>query len=273
MPRSYQDILVEEIQAGLHQIRRPGAGLFLSGLSAGLDIGFGPLLMAVTLSQSQGILAEPVTNLLVANAYAIGFVFVVLGRSELFTEHTAIAVVPVLSGEATVRDLGRLWAIIYVANLVGAVLFALLAVWLGPSLETIETGAFTEIAHGLVAYPWDVTLLGGVFAGWLMGLMAWLVAAGRSTISEAFFVWIIATAIGYAHLPHSIAGSVEVLLGVFASDAISVRAYATFLLWATLGNIVGGSVFVALLKYGHGVVPGDEPDQEAVERTVDEQSE
>lgn len=77
-------ILRHEIQEGRIAIRRPVGGLFLSGLSAGLDIGFSLFLIAVTKTQVDGVLPRPVVALLLANMYAVGFIFVVLGRSELF---------------------------------------------------------------------------------------------------------------------------------------------------------------------------------------------
>lgn len=269
-PTSYREILGLEIEEGLSQLQRPTSGLFLSGLSAGLDIGFGPFLMAVVLTMSEGSFSEPVTGLLLANAYAVGFIFVVVGRSELFTEHTTLAVVPVLDGEASVADLARLWGVVYVANLVGGTAFAMLAVYVGPQLETIDPAAFEEIARGLVHYSWSTTLLSAVLAGWLMGLMTWLVAAGQNTISQAFFVWLVALAIGLAHLPHSIAGSVEVLLGVFSRSGITAMDFAGFLAWSTVGNTVGGSIFVGLLKYGHGVRGGTSP--EDIDVDVDEET-
>ena len=268
-PTSYREILGLEIEEGLSQLRRPTSGLFLSGLSAGLDIGFGPFLMAVVLTMGEGAFSEPVTGLLLANAYAVGFIFVVVGRSELFTEHTSLAVVPVLNGQASVVGLLRLWGVIYVANLVGGTAFAALAVHVGPGLETIEPAAFGEIARGLIHYSWSITLLSAVLAGWLMGLMTWLVAAGQNTISQAFFVWLVAVAIGVSHLPHSIAGSIEVLLGVFSQPDITVLDFADFLLWSTIGNTIGGSVFVGLLKYGHGVRGGTST--EDIDVDVDQQ--
>ncbi|MFC4449161.1 formate/nitrite transporter family protein [Halorussus aquaticus] len=267
-PTSYQEILGLEIEEGLSQLQRSNVGLALSGLSAGLDIGFGPFLMAVVITMSSGAFSDPLTGLLVANAYAVGFIFVVLGRSELFTEHTSLAVVPVLNGQASVSKLARLWGVIYVSNLVGGALFSLLAVQVGPELTTVEMSAFGEIAHGLVKYSWSTTVLAAVLAGWLMGLMTWLVAAGQNTISQAFFVWLVAVVIGLAHLPHSIAGSVEVMLGMFARQGITVLDFAHFLLWSTVGNVIGGSVFVGLLKYGHGIRGGTSP--EDIDVDVDE---
>lgn len=259
-PTSYREILQVEIEEGLTQLNRPSSGLFLSGLSAGLDIGFGPFLMVVIMSLPRGNFPNFLVDILIANAYAVGFIIVVLGRSELFTEHTTLAVIPVLHREASLSELGRVWGIVYTSNLVGGGLFAWLIVFISPQLGTVNPENFGKLATSLVAYTPEVTLVSGVLAGWLMGLMTWLVAAGRQTISQIVFVWMIAFVIGISHLPHSIAGSVEVLLGVFSQDGISVIQFLSFLLWSTVGNIIGGTVFVALLKYGHGIKGGGEPD-------------
>ena len=258
-PTSYREILRIEIQEGLSELNRSSVGLALSGLSAGLDIGFGPFLMVALISTAEGTFSAATIHILTANAYAVGFVIVVLGRSELFTEHTTLAVIPVLHGEASVAELARLWGIVYVANVVGATLFAGFVVLVGPSLGAVEPFAFGVLADHLVARP-SVTLAGGVLAGWLMGLMTWLVAAGRNTISQIVFVWLVALTIGMGYLPHSIAGTVEVLFAVFAGQGATLADFGTFLLWSTVGNAIGGTVFVALLKYGHGIKGGPEPE-------------
>lgn len=256
-PKSSADILGQQIRAGLSELNRPADGLFLSGLSAGLDIGFGPLLMAVMITISAGQLPTPVTEVLMANLYAVGFVFVVMGRSELFTEHTTLAVLPVLDRQASLAALGRLWGIVYVANLIGGTAFAAFAVYVGPALGVIDVSAFGELGLALTEHPLGPMTAGAVLAGWLMGLLSWLVAAARDTISRLFFVWIIAASIGLAHLPHSIAGTVEVLMALFSGAGVTPIDYLRFLLAATVGNALGGAIFVALLKYGHVVRGGD----------------
>jgi formate/nitrite transporter FocA (FNT family) len=105
---------------GADALDRPASALFISGLSAGLDIGFSVFLMAVAWTLTNGALTEPVARLLVANMYAVGFLFVVLGRSELFTEQTTLAVQPVLDAQGTLAGLARLWSVVYVSNLMGA---------------------------------------------------------------------------------------------------------------------------------------------------------
>lgn len=251
-----RDVLESLIESGLHAMNRERSGLLLSGVSAGLDIGFGPLLMATILTLSQGSFGDLTTELLLASAYSIGFIFVILSRSELFTEHTTLAVIPVLDQQASVRQLVRLWGLVYVGNIVGGALFTLLAVRLMPGLSVITPEAFETIALKLVTHELSWLLVAGIFAGWLMGLLAWLVTAAQDTVSRLFIIWIVTATIGIFHLPHSIAGNVEVLFGLFLSPRISPMDYLAFLALATIGNVFGGGIFVALLKYGHVVRGG-----------------
>jgi len=245
------DILQRLIDTGLHEIRREWSGLLLSGFSAGLDIGFGPVLMAVFLTLSPGSYGDLGTELLLATAYAVGFIFVIIGRSELFTEHTTLAVMPVIDGQASIAGLGRLWGLVYAGNIVGGAVFAGLLVTLMPNLGVASPEAFATIGHKLVDHDPGWLFVAGILAGWLMGLLAWLLTAAQETISRLAVIWLVTASIGLLHLPHSIAGNVEVLFGMFVSPTVTVADYAVFLALATAGNAVGGGVFVGLLKYGH----------------------
>ena len=197
-----------------------------------------------------GNLSPPVQRLLVANLYSVGFIFVVLGRSELFTEQTTLAVLPTLGGRASVFSLLRLWSVVWIANILGAIIFAAIASLIGPSLGVIKPSAFGEIAHRLTDHPARAIFFSGVLAGWLMGLVSWLVAAGRDTISQLVFVWLVTASIGFAGLHHVILGAVEVFAGALSGQNIGPYQIGKFLLWATLGNTLGGVVFVAIVKYG-----------------------
>jgi formate/nitrite transporter FocA (FNT family) len=251
--KSKQEILAEEIEEGLEELERRSSGLFLSGLSAGLDIGFGPFLMAVLLTLVEGSWGDPLTRLLVANAYAVGFIFVIGGRSELFTEQTTRASLPAIDGRTSVGAVGRLWALVYVGNVVGGSMFAVAMVYFAPAYGTVDPAAFTDIAADLVRHSAWLLFGGAVLAGWMMGLLTWLIVAAQESISRIFLVWLVTFSIGVAHLPHSIAGNVEVLAGTLVSPTITVVDYAAFLVLSTVGNAVGGTVFVALVKYGHTV--------------------
>lgn len=249
--KSYVTILDQEIQEALDELERPPFGLFLSGLSAGLDIGFSVFVLAILVTEAREVLSEPVFEILRANAYSIGFILVIFGRSDLFTEHTTLAMLPVLDRSTSIARLGRLWGIVFLSNLIGAAVFAFLLSTIGPALGNVSTRAFGFLAAEAVGHSSAVILLSAILAGWLMGLVSWLVTAGRDTISEIFFVWLVTATIGLAHFHHCILGSVEMLAAIFAGEGVGYADYGRFLAFSTAGNVVGGVIFVALVKYGH----------------------
>jgi len=249
--KSYETILAQQIRTAKAELDRPAGGLLLSSLAAGLEIGVGPFLMVVLYTLTHGVYARPAVELLVGLGYTVGFILVVVGRSELFTEHTALAVQPVLSREASVLRLMRLWGLVLAGNLVGATLFSAFAAYLGPALGVMERSAIGALAHNVVKHSSGIMFLSAVMAGWMMGLVAWIATAARETISQVLLVGLITLAIGLAHLHHSMAGSVEVLMGVFVGEGASLADFGRFFVLSVLGNALGGSVFVALLKQGH----------------------
>lgn len=252
--KSYVTILEQEIEEALDELERPSPGLFMSGLSAGLDIGFSVFLITVIITSAEGVIPDPFYELLRASAYSVGFILVIFGRSELFTEHTTLAMLPVLGGAASMTQLVRLWGIVYVSNLIGGVIFASMLATVGPALGTVEPAAIGELAIEVIDHPGWVIFVSAVLAGWLMGLLSWLVTAGRDTISEIVFVWLVTGTIGLAHFHHCILGSVEVLAGIFAGQGVTFSDFGRFLFYATLGNLIGGVFFVALIKYGHATI-------------------
>lgn len=249
--KSYHTVLEQHVQQATEDLERPARGLFLSSVSAGLDVGFGPFLMAVIGTLTLGAVSHPARELLIALTYTIGFVFVVIGRSALFTEQTTSAVLPVLAQRASVAQLLRLWAIVLVGNIAGATLIAAFISQLAPALHIVRPEVFGEIAMKLTGHS-SMSILGSaIAAGWLMGLLAWLVVASRDTMSQVTLVIATTFVIGIAGLHHSIAGTIEVLMALFASAGPTWTDFGKFLFWAVLGNAIGGVVFVALLKFGH----------------------
>ena len=255
--KSQLEILKHTEEAALTQLERSTTGLGLSGFSAGLDIGFSVLLMIVVLSLFKNVFPSPVVKFIVASMYPIGFIFVVLGRSELFTEHTTLAVLPVLQRLASVKKLFRLWGIVYISNIAGGLIFAAILAYFAGSLHFIEEWALGEIATELLHHDLLTNLLSAALAGWLMGLLAWLVAASRETISQIFIIFLVTSAIGIAGLPHCIVGNIEVSAGLF-SGKLSFAQYLHFLLPVTIGNAAGGMIFVGILKFNHSVYSGEE---------------
>jgi len=102
-----------------------------------------------------------------------------------------------------------------------------------------------------------------------MGLLSWLVTAGRDTKRQVFFVWLITWAIGICHLHHAVVGSVEVLAALSAGT-VTLPDYGRFLACVVVGNIVGGVFFVAVLRYSHVVRGGNDPETVSVDDLPDD---
>ncbi len=248
--KSAETIVEQQVREGLQEFRLTNRQLLISGLAAGLELGFGPFLMAVALSYQDTNLPRVIQQFLVAHMYTIGFIIVIMGRSVLFTEQTAMAVLPFINGEARLRQISRLWGLIYISNIAGCFIFAWIIVATGPELGIIKIGALDKMADLLVDHQWWIILFSATLAGWLMALLSWMITASRDTISQVVLTWLVTSAIGFAGLHHAISGTIEVLTGVFVG-ATTWYEFGHFLLWTTLGNSLGGVVFVAVLKYGH----------------------
>lgn len=250
-PKKINEILDEQIEMALHEHNRSNQDLFLSAISAGLEVGFSVFLMAVIYSLFNGLVHPSYLHVLIALAYPLGFIFVVIGRSELFTEHTTLAVIPVLNKNASIKSLLVLWGIVYVGNLLGGYFFGYILSVLPERLEVINNGAFYGLAKKLIHHPWHIILGSGVLAGWLMGLLSWLVTSSQETISRIIIIVLITSVIGIGGLHHSIVGSIEVFTATLTSTQIGWEDYLHVQVWATLGNIIGGVVFVAFVKFSH----------------------
>jgi formate/nitrite transporter FocA (FNT family) len=248
-PKSVEQITKEQVEEGIEEYNRSNRGLFLSAFTAGMDLGFSLLIMAILYTMFASKVSPEVMRVMMAAAYPIGFLFVVLGRSALFTEHTTLAVFPVLDGKKPLSGLARNWGIIYAGNLVGGYIIGLMIAWLGPRLGIISYHSLEEIALHLIENKGVIILGSGLLAGWLMGLLSWLVTSSQETISRIFIVFMITSAIGLGSLHHCIVGSTEMFVGVLVSDKITIMDYLTTQFWATLGNIIGGVFFVSVLKF------------------------
>ncbi len=229
------------------ELSRPALSLAFSGLAAGLSMGFS---LVVTGLLRANLPAEPWRVLLENFGYTVGFVIVVLGRQQLFTENTVTAILPLLDDPkkgATLLKVARLWAIVLAANLLGALVFAYVLVHASIFPSHVQT-AFVALAKEAVAPGFWGVLSRGVFAGWLIALMVWLLPVADT--QKLWVVVFITYVVGAAGFSHVVAGSVEVLFGVVAG-AVPLATYAGgFLLPVFVGNAIGGILLVSLLNYG-----------------------
>lgn len=251
--RHPDDILETAIEEGMEQHLRPPLSLGLSAVAAGLILGFTAMSVAVVHAATADLGSPLVTRLAAAVVYPLGFVVCIMSGTELFTEHTATAVYPVLDRRSSVWDLLRLWGIVGVGNLVGAVGTAALLTMAEDVVDASE--GFLSVGHHLVGVDTWPLVGSSILAGWLMALGAWLILATPPAVSQMVSIYIVTFLIGIGGLHHSIAGAAEIftafsISGGFAGD-FAVAQVARFIALSMVGNLIGGSLFVAGLNYGH----------------------
>lgn len=250
-PKEVEEILSEEIESGLRNYERTDFGKFISAFSAGLEIGFSLFIIYILYTIFFVSVSPPVLTVILTCGYPVGYVIVLIGRSELFTEHTTMAMLPVLDGKKKFGGLMKLWLLIYTGNLAGGYLSAIALVYLGMEMQIINDSAIYYFARKLVNHDWLIKMAGGIAAGWLMGLLSWLITSSGETISRIFLIFLITSIIGIGSLYHSIVGSMKVFISLFLDvGGITAMDLFEFQTAATIGNIIGGTVFVALIKFG-----------------------
>jgi formate/nitrite transporter FocA (FNT family) len=182
----------------------------------------------------------------------VGFLIVILGRQQLFTENTLTVILPLLLHKnlATLVKVVRLWGIVLTSNVVGTFLFALAIVrlhFLEPSIQQ----SISEIAQSHVGPGFGTMLLRGVFAGGLIALMVWMLPDAES--SRVIVILIITYLIGLSSLSHIIAGSTSVFYLVVSSKLSLVCFFTEFFFPTLIGNILGGVSLVSALAHAQVV--------------------
>ncbi len=235
---------------GEEELARPAAALAWSGLAAGLSMGFS--FVAEALIQNR-LPERPWARLVSSLGYSVGFLIVVLGRQQLFTENTLTVILPFLLGKklTVLLRVLRLWAIVLAANLVGTFAFAFCIAHIAIFDRSVQQ-TLTEIGAAHLGSSFGIVLVRAIFAGWLIALMVWLLPAAEH--SRLSIVIIVTYLVGLGGFNHIIAGSTTMFFLV-TIKYISWGAYAVhFFIPTLLGNIIGGVSLVAAL--GHAQVVG-----------------
>lgn len=209
---------------------------------------FTALAVGVLATATESVQPAMLRTVLVALVYPLGFVLCLMSGTQLFTEHTALAVYPVLDKRLRARALGRLWGTVLLGNMLGCLLGALLLA----AAEGVTGAApgYAWAAEHFLKPTAAATLASAVLAGWLMALGGWLVLSTPPGPATVLLIYFVTFLIGLGGLHHSIAGTAEVLAAAFTGADLSLGHAVGSLAIAIVGNLLGGSIFVALLNYG-----------------------
>lgn len=247
--KTHGEILKQQIMEGCETYDRSIRSILLSSFTAGLEIGFSFLMLCSLFGFLEGKFAEETIFKLLAIVYPIGFILVVLGQSILFTEQTSLLALPVLNNKRSILSLFKIWGVVIFGNVAGGILIALTLSWVGPELGLFDTEVIAKIGEHFVDYSLPAILVSAILAGWLMGLLSWLVTSSKETTSEILIIYLITAVMGFTGLHHSIIGQIELFAGMLVSPEISFLVYLKTLCTALVGNALGATIFVALLKY------------------------
>ena len=254
---------------GEDELQRPLTALAFSGFAAGLAMGFSLIVQGLLRAHLPD---EPWRPLVASFGYCTGFLIVILARQQLFTENTLTVILPLLARRRldTLWRVARLWTVVLTANMLGALVVAWAAGNTGVFRPEVRA-AFSAIASEALGAPFGTIVLRGIFAGWLIAMMVWLLPAADS--ARLHVIVILTYVVGLAGLAHIVAGAVEVLYLVTTGAASWGTFFGRFFAPTLCGNVIGGVALVAVLNHWQVVSGspegdvGDVPDErEARER-------
>ena len=231
---------------GEEEMARPMGSLWWSGVAAGIAISTSVI--------AEGLLHthlpdSPWREPLQAFGYCVGFVLVVLGRMQLFTENTITAVLPLMAqtNRQALGCIARLWSVVLIANLLGTLVAATFTDIIGFATAD-QLAAFHEVSRPLLEKGWLETLLHGIPAGFFVAAMVWMLPNARG--SEIWVIVITTYMIAIGGFAHVVVGSMEAFLLVLAGEVALGDALWNCLVPAFIGNVLGGTVLFSLLAYG-----------------------
>ncbi len=246
--REPREIWQDSLEDGQRRLARPTSVLAATGLLGGFHVTLGLLALVVTTGALTEVVPAPTAHVLGSLTFGVGFVFLTIGRSELFTENFLIPVAAVLSGHAGKRSVARLWIITFALNLAGIALFVVLASIPGV-LEPEALRAAGDLADTLAERDLSAAAASAVLGGAVITVFTWLVEAAESDLTRLFIALVVGFVLLAPSMNHSVVGFGEILFGIAAGTTDAgwvdlVRNTAV----AVAGNVAGGVILVAFVR-------------------------
>ena len=232
---------------GQRRLSMPLLEQVATGFIAGVTIIFGIVAFAVVVALVEPDLGAGVAEVAGALAFGIGVVFLVVGRSELFTESFFDPVATAIDepGKRGWGRLLRLWLTILVLNLIGgAVLVAVMTV---PGALPADSGTtLVKMAEHISAKPVMATLARAVLAGALITLLSYMLSAVNSVAARILVAEMVGFFLALGPFDHVVVSALHLLFGVWLSEAVGYGDLAANIALSTVGNLVGGLLLITL---------------------------
>lgn len=249
---SAEEIYRQVLRNAKDELKRSTTSLAISGFAGGTFMGLSALGTAIAL----GLLGSgPIASFCARMFYPLGFIVVIVGRAQLFTENTLYPVALVLAEKKHFRETLRLWCIVLPMNMLGALAFAALASYTN-ALQPKVQAALIQLGMEAIHPSLSTIFWSGVMGGWIIALVAWLVSGSHSITGSVALIWSMTFVVGLGGFAHCIATSGEILAAVLTHHT-GWLSYPRWFLPALCGNICGGVGMVTVLEYGQVIYGGD----------------
>ena len=267
-PKTIAETVAQSV--GVAKATSPWITVFILGILAGAYIGFGGLLSTTVTFDTAAKWGLGVSKMLAGAAFSVGLMLVVIAGAELFTGNN-LMVSSVMSREITLSTMGKRWGVVFVANFIGSILVTLLFYYSGlwKTGDGALGAAAVKVAYSKVSLSFTEALWRGIGCNWLVCLAVWMALASRQIIGKIFAIFFPIMAFVAIGFEHSVANMYFIPTGIFLVNGAgisnvpgvdpSLLTWINFLwknlLPVTIGNIIGGAVFVGMSYWGAYIRP------------------
>ena len=231
---------------GEEELARPVSSLFLSGLSAGLAI----FLSVIAIGAIFGNMPNHAHYRLIESfGYTVGFVVVIFGRLQLFTENTITVIIPLLANYShrRLRQTLLLWGVVFLANMIGVAIVSAVSVYTN-LLPTGLADAIVAVSQEYINRSPTQFFMHGIPAGFIIAAIVWMLPSAES--NKFAIIVMLSYLIYLGDFTHVIAGAGEVFVMVFKTTISISDAVFKSIIPTLFGNIIGGTLLFSMLAYG-----------------------
>ncbi|MBW3607117.1 MAG: formate/nitrite transporter family protein [Actinobacteria bacterium] len=244
---------------GKRRLTRSKLDLSTTSLVAGFDIVFGIIAIATATALLTPRFGPSAAHFVGSLFFGIAFIFIVVGRSELFTENFFVPITALRRGKLSVLKLVELWTISPVMNIIGGTVLILIASTEGVLPEGTAP-ALNELAAHIDELPLWSAFCSAIIGGALITAMTWMVEGVGTVGGRIIIAWIAGTVLALASLNHVIVVTLELIFGMRFGTTISFEDTAVNFGIAAAGNMLGGLVFVTLTRTSQAIGAGETND-------------
>lgn len=261
-PKNIAEAVAETV--GVAKATSPWISLFVLGIMAGAYVGFGGLFATSVTFDLPAEMGIAFKKIIAGGAFSIGLMLVIIAGAELFTGNT-LMISSIITGRITWRNTIARWSLVYFANFIGSIIVALLFYYSGlwkTGGEALAAAA-VKTAYGKVHLDFGEALVRAIGCNWMVCLAVWMALSARQTVGKIFAIFFPIMAFVAIGFEHCVANMYFIPVGIFLSkwagiapegldvSSITWSAFAIkSLIPVTIGNIIGGVVFVGLGYWG-----------------------